>query len=51
MWSIPEIAEALREAGFVDVQVHVQSWPLGVYRRRARFENQEGWLAYVVGVK
>ena len=51
MWSIPEIAEALRQAGFVDVQVHVQSWPLGVYRRRARFENQEGWLAYVVGVK
>ena len=24
--------------------------PGGGYRRRDRFDNQEGWLAYIVGV-
>ena len=57
LWTLPEIADALREAGFADVQVYVQGWdddenePLNVYRRRGRFENQEAWLAYLVGVK
>ena len=57
MWSLPEIDEALRDAGFADVEVHVQAWdeernqPLNIYRRRGRFENQEAWLAYIVGVK
>jgi SAM-dependent methyltransferase len=57
MWSLPEITEALTEAGFRDAHVYVQGWddaknqPLSIYRRRGRFENQEAWLAYVVGVK
>jgi SAM-dependent methyltransferase len=57
LWTLPEITEILREAGFADAQVHVQAWdddknqPLGFYRRRVRFENQETWLAYVVGVR
>ena len=57
MWSLPELVESLREAGFADAQVYVQGWDdarneaLSVYRRRARFENQEAWLGYVVGVK
>ena len=42
---------------FADVQVHVQAWddqrnqPLSIYRRRGRFENQEAWLAYIVGMR
>jgi SAM-dependent methyltransferase len=57
MWGLPELDEALREAGFSDAQVYVQAWddernqPLNIYRRRGRFENQEAWLAYVVGVR
>jgi hypothetical protein len=57
LWTLPEIDEALREAGFSSVQVHVQAWddqrnqPINLYRRRGRFENQEAWLAYIVGVK
>jgi SAM-dependent methyltransferase len=57
MWTLPELDDALREAGFRDVRVYVQGWdddahqPLHVYRRRRRFENQEAWLAYIVGVK
>ena len=57
MWSLPEIQELLREAGFRDALVYVQGWdseknqPLSVFRRRGRFENQEAWLANLVGVK
>lgn len=57
LWTLPEMNDLLREAGFADVQVHVQGWndqqnqPLSIYRRRGRFENQEAWLAYIVGVK
>src|SRR5262245_30606715 len=57
MWTLPELDEAFREAGFRDVQVHVQGWdevrnrPLDTYHRRRSFENQDGWIAFVVGVK
>jgi SAM-dependent methyltransferase len=56
VWSLPEVDEALREAGFSDVHVYVQGWDedrneaLDVYRRRIQFENQEAWLALIVGV-
>lgn len=55
LWTLPEIREVLAEAGFRDAAVYVEDWderrnrPGDVYRRRVRFENQEGWLAYVVG--
>jgi hypothetical protein len=54
MWTLPEIQELMGEAGFRDVEVHVEGWddarhePNGVYRRRARFETQQAWLAFVV---
>jgi SAM-dependent methyltransferase len=56
MWTLPEIRELLAEAGFRESIVYVQDWddeahgPLGSYSRRERFENQQTWLAYVVGV-
>lgn len=54
MWMLPETQELLREAGFRDVDVWVEGWdhrhhqPSDHFRRRTRFENQLGWLAYVV---
>lgn len=55
LWSIPEIREVLEEAGFASSEVFVEGWDDeawesdGVFRRKTRFENQEGWLAYIVG--
>jgi SAM-dependent methyltransferase len=57
MWTLPEIRELLLEAGFRDALVYVQGWddnknqPLSIFRRRRQFENQEAWLACLVGVK
>ena len=55
MWTLPEQRELLLEAGFARTEVHLEErgprrgrGP--VYRRRERFENHPGWLAYVVGV-
>jgi SAM-dependent methyltransferase len=56
MWTLPEIREVLAEAGFRSSRVYLQDWddkagqPLSTYSRRVRFENQSGWLAYVVGL-
>jgi SAM-dependent methyltransferase len=56
LWTLPEIRDALAEAGFRDSLVYIESTDSktgsgnGVYRRRERYENQEGWLAVVVGL-
>ena len=56
MWTLPEAREVLAEAGFRSSAVYVEGWdhhrhaPDDVFRRRERFANQYGWLAYVVGV-
>lgn len=56
MWTLPEIRELMAEAGFRSSRVYLQDWddragrPLTTYSRRERFENQAGWLAYVVGL-
>jgi hypothetical protein len=53
-WTLPEIQELLREAGFSDVRVY---WDTsdedGVerYRARTRADNRAGWLAYLVAVR
>ena len=54
MWTVPELRDAIAEAGFRSCDVYVEGWndklnrPDEVYRLRRRFENQEGWLAMVV---
>ena len=56
LWSIPEIRDALLDAGFRDTVVY---WEIvgedgtgtGEYRRTVEEENQEGWLVYVVGLR
>jgi SAM-dependent methyltransferase len=55
LWTLPELRELLLEAGFGRADVYVEGWDEkadetdGVFRRRARFENMSGWVAYVVG--
>ncbi len=49
-WSLPELQELLREAGFREVEVH---WDVAadddssVYRVRKKAANQPGWLAFI----
>lgn len=56
LWTIPELRELLLEAGFRAADVYVEGWDEeaddsdGVFRRRKRFDNQDGWVAYVVGL-
>jgi cyclopropane fatty-acyl-phospholipid synthase-like methyltransferase len=56
MWTLPEVREALDEAGFRASEVYVEGWddrhqrPDDTYRRRRRFENQTTWLGYVVWI-
>lgn len=56
MWTLPELRELLAEAGFARSRVYLQDWDdaageaLASYSAAARFENQPGWLAYVVGL-
>ncbi len=56
MWTLPETSDALAEAGFARTDVYIEGTDSktgagnGVYRLRREFENQEGWLAIVVGV-
>jgi hypothetical protein len=56
LWTLPEIEEAMLDAGFRSVEFYVEGWDTknnrsdDVYHRRRRFQNQESWLACVVGV-
>jgi SAM-dependent methyltransferase len=55
LWTLPEMRELLQDAGFDSTEVYVEGWDEdedeadGVFRRRSYFDNQEGWVAYVVG--
>jgi SAM-dependent methyltransferase len=56
LWTLPELQDLLREAGFDAVDVYLHGWNErgesdDVYRLRTCYENEEGWLAYIVGVK
>lgn len=55
LWTIPEVRECLLEAGFSRTEVWwdpVEDDPDDdYYRVSEKEENQEGWLAYIVGIK
>ncbi|HET8733490.1 MAG TPA: class I SAM-dependent methyltransferase, partial [Anaeromyxobacteraceae bacterium] len=54
LWSLPEVADLLREAGFSGVEVLWDVEPPGVeprYVPRRTARNQGGWLAYVVATR
>jgi SAM-dependent methyltransferase len=56
MWTLPELHDALREAGFGDTETWVEDWddendrPGDTHVRRRHFEQMASWLAFVVGV-
>jgi SAM-dependent methyltransferase len=53
-WSLPEIKELLREAGFSDVRVYWDTSDevdVERYRPRERADNRPGWIAYLVAVR
>jgi SAM-dependent methyltransferase len=56
LWMLPEVQELMLEAGFAKTEVYVEGWDDeaddtdGIFRRRARFENQSAWVAYIVGL-
>ena len=56
LWTLPEVQELLLEAGFQTAEVYLHGWTKDetsdeTYRRRSRYENSLGWVAYIVGVK
>jgi len=56
LWTLPEIQELLFEAGFKSAEVYLHGWTDDgesdeIYRRRTRYENSLGWVAYIVGIK
>jgi SAM-dependent methyltransferase len=56
LWTLPELQELLIEAGFKSAEVYLHDWTKDgesddIYRRRTRYENSLGWVAYVVGIK
>lgn len=57
MWTLPEIRDCMLEAGFADAHLYAEGWDDAkhasddIYRRRVRFEQQESWLAVMVGVR
>ncbi len=56
MWSIPELREMMREAGFRKIHVYWEGTAKdgtgnGVFTRTEKGEECEAWIAYVVGEK
>ncbi len=56
LWTLPELRELCREAGFRRTEVYAEGWDEetgegnGIYRRRVRFENSESWVVYLVAL-
>ena len=55
LWSIPEIREAMTDAGFSDTTVYWETehkgQPTGEYMRSDMGDNAWSWIAYVIGMK
>jgi hypothetical protein len=56
LWTLPELQEILVEAGFSKTEVYLHDFNEAgesdeIFRRRKTYENTQGWVAYVVGIK
>jgi SAM-dependent methyltransferase len=56
LWTLPELQEILVEAGFSKAEVYLHDFndegeSDETFRLRKTYENVQGWVAYVVGVK
>lgn len=55
LWTIPEVRDCLREAGFKDTCVYweteVDGEPSGEYTKMEHGDNAYSWIAHVVGIR
>ncbi len=56
LWTLPELQEILIEAGFSKAEVYLHDFDDEgesdeIFRLRKTYENVQGWVAYVVGIK
>ena len=56
LWTLPELQEILLEAGFSKAEVYLHDFDEegesdDIFRLRKTYENTQGWVAYVVGIK
>ena len=56
LWTLPELQELLIEAGFAKAEVYLHDFDNEgesdeTFRLRKNYENVQGWVAYVVGIK
>lgn len=56
LWTLPELQEILREAGFAKTEVYLHDFDEQgesdeIFRRRSTYENTLGWVAYVAGIR
>ena len=56
LWTLPEIQEILIESGFSKAEVYLHDFDDDgdsdeTFRLRKTYENTQGWIAYVVGIK
>jgi len=57
MYTIPELRDAVAEAGFSDFEVWAEGWDAhakrgnGVLYRRTTLDNEDTWIAYVVATR
>ena len=56
LWTLPELQEILLEAGFSKADVYLHDFDDEgesdeTFRLRKTYENAQGWIAYVVGIK
>jgi cyclopropane fatty-acyl-phospholipid synthase-like methyltransferase len=57
LWTLPEIADLLAEAGFRGSEVYTEGWDEetdeadGIFRKKSYFENDESWIAYIVAYR
>ena len=56
-WTLPELQEIMREAGFRSAEVYIEGWDddadeaNGILRRRRQVEEMAGWIGYVIGLR
>ena len=53
MWTVPEITEVLREAGFETTDVFIHGWDEDGdadddFQKREVYDNEAGWIGFIV---
>ena len=57
LWTIPELQEILREAGFESSEVYMQGWDDdlddtdNIFRRRTFYDDMDAWIGYISAMK